>query len=235
MGGIITSNIILREYNLNSSSKELYPSYFSSILYSNDLSLCLKQWELIITNNLPLYHSCTIKKKYFDCCLTWFKSILYYELLNNMKISVTLFSFINKLIDLNLTMILINLKQRCEFKLLDSQISDIATQLIRLGFQHHHFIEFGYSLFRSLPIVLGDDFTLQCHQSWKNLYSSILAVCIPLCLSSSSTIGEDMCVMPERSNDTNTNLRDTVDNLSEVVLPSSQIRMFATLHNSISL
>ena len=253
------NNSPLREYEVNPLIVNILPYYFSSLLFQKDLLICSFQLEIILSDKsfsssslssspspssspLPPLHpsfslpSSTWRKEYFDSYLPWFKSLLSHELLLLVKLSNHLLRNIYLFIDFNLKMILISLKQsKNRFQQSDQEISTICLQLIRLGYQHHHFISFGIALFRSLPVILGEDYiTSSSQNSWKNVYSSILALCLPLCLTSTTT-GENQIITASDSNNNNNILVETEQFSEEIPPPVSHMTMYATAHNSINL
>lgn len=76
-------------------------------------------------------------------------------------------------------MIILNLKQWDDPLAQDNAIEILCNRVMRLGFDYDYFIAFGPAFFCGLRTVSGNNYSLDIERSWKNVYSSVLAVTIP--------------------------------------------------------
>lgn len=264
MGGIITT-VIIKKYNLNQSIQPFLPSYYISELTLSSLQLCSKHWEDITLDKLKSFRDSATIKTYFDSCKMWLHSLIYNELITlsnyyNFKVD-TRHTFIN----LMRAMIVVNLKYEENNDYYEKETILLCNRILNLGFDHQHFIAFGYALLNSLSIMSGNEFTSQLKNAWKSFYSSILSICLPCCpqfkfISTSSALaGDDSATLPNRSGlmtktssgsikliktdpGNSTNIVSVITpniaanvNFHNEVSSNSHLRMYTSLHNSVLL
>jgi hemoglobin-like flavoprotein len=158
------------------------PSYYSELTVNHkDYIQANISWKSIVEGTCKHYiHLKRSKKITENTCITWFYKILYHRLFHILPEVESMFKRdIHKQGKMMVTMITDMLESYYNPKILDV-MRDLTISHIKYGVHSYHFIIMGDALFYALDRVLGDDFTNDCANAWKKIYSSILRVIIPI-------------------------------------------------------
>jgi hypothetical protein len=185
MGAIISlsSGVLIRKYDqeLLQKFQHLLPDYFSPSLTSADLTLCQKHWETITFDTISGYQQNENVKAYYDSCKVWLHSLLYHELMITTSLSTKLPETRHNFIHLMRAIVVIALKQQPEnYEAHDMEIKLLISRIQSLGFHDADLLlAFSYTFLTSLQIISGREWSSQLHNSWKNVLSCVVLVCLP--------------------------------------------------------
>jgi hemoglobin-like flavoprotein len=151
-----------------------------------DLTNAKASWNLIIEDESPLYKELVLDLTFREThhsCITWFYSEFYRRLFDVHPACRPLFStglvsqgkFLVKMVSLSLACI----THREKFT---KAMEDLAMRHCERGVRGVEYGIVGDVLFYSLQKVTGSAFTLQVEDSWKRIYSAMLAIIVPLCI-----------------------------------------------------
>jgi hemoglobin-like flavoprotein len=150
-----------------------------------DINLAKSVWSSIIEDRSPLYLEEKMKDSNFphSSCISWFYSIFYDRLFNVHPMCRPLFTsgivsqgkFLVKMV----TFILNSLKHRSKFT---TAMQELAKRHCERGIRGVEYGIVGDVLFYSLQKTTGILYTLEVEIAWKKIFSSMLAVIVPLCV-----------------------------------------------------
>lgn len=165
----------------------MMPVYYinDAVISDRDLTLAKGAWLQIIEDRSEEYLKQKREDPSFDhaSCISWFYSVFYARLFNIHPMCRPLFTsgivsqgkFLVKMVSL----ILNSVKKKEKFV---KTMEDLAMRHCERGIRGVEFGVVGDVLFYSLQKTIGITYTLEVETAWKKIFSSMLAIIVPLCI-----------------------------------------------------
>jgi hypothetical protein len=134
--------------------------------------------------NLRSYEGNTWIQRCFESCKIWLDHVILNELLSTTGIRFKSLEDREIFLKSMYAMVILNFKEWDDPLSQDNAIETLCSRVLRLGFGYDYIIAFGSAFFSGLRTVSGNNFSTEIEKSWKNVYSSVLAICIPYLLRS---------------------------------------------------
>lgn len=245
-GSITLNHYSKRDLQVPHEVLSLMPSYYTSKITKKDLFLCKKNWEVIGVDLIPMNGNKAYIGLYFDSCRTWLYSTLFEGLIEEVLLETRLVNHVHLFLNDLLDIIVLSFNQWNHYQDFQQKVQVITKRCCNYGIKSTHFINFGPVLFNSLTIV-SVSFSSEHERAWKNLYSSILAVIIPYCLSfqdvltfpAAEGVVEEPTPQPVRTDESKplpTDVNNRLPHERVITLSStSRLRMQTSLSNSVPL
>lgn len=148
------------------------------------MDLAKKSWNLVIEDRSPAFAEQKTNPEFeHNTCISWFYSIFYERLFNVHPMCRPLFTsgivsqgkFLVKMVSLILTC----LKNKTKFTV---TMQELAMRHCERGIRGVEYGIVGDVLFFSLRKSIGSAYTSEVETAWKKIFSSMLAIIVPLCI-----------------------------------------------------
>jgi hemoglobin-like flavoprotein len=157
-----------------------------AVVTEEDILLARSNWNMIVGDTSPAYKHAKDTIPNFEpaSCVSWFYTIFYERLFNVHPMCQPLFTtglvgqgkFLVKMMSITLS----QLGDQSKFC---TTMEGLAKSHCERGVRGVEFGIVGDVLFYSLMKTLGDEFTIEAEYSWKKIYSVMLRIIVPLCIS----------------------------------------------------
>ena len=168
---------------IDNISSHLMPLYYTKEpVTERDIELCNGTWSAILSDDVPKYKKLLDEPGFdFNSCRIYFYTVFYNRLMELQPGTKGAFrngidtvgSFMTKMMSVSLT----QLDNQQSFH---EAMRGLALRHSQRGIQSYEYFPFGDVLFHALEETLGNLYTMDVDRAWKNVYSSMLTIIIPV-------------------------------------------------------